>query len=421
MSLELDLLESLESTSGSNDKKNILSANANNRRFAELLEASFNFFKKYYIKKLDMPNPSLTETDRHEPFLALLMDLTHRSVTGDAARNRVEQFFSGCSERQQKWYYRVLTKDLKIGVSEDTAIKCGFDIPKFDVMLAKDGNKPKNIESLINKGVYVSRKLDGYRCIAIFDGFDIGLYSRNGSLYSNFPQIEAELLERLRVYGKPIVLDGEIMSDNFNAMQRSAFASTRGTSVGDVRFFIFGAIDYNEWTSDNFKMTTPERLTLVNDLFNGVFKSSNLLIQVDQVRVNSLAQVLELEKQYISEGFEGAMVLPEKTEYYRGRKSNKLLKFKTFSSMECEVVGFYEGEGKHAGRLGGLHVTQENGEKCDVGSGFTDEEREYIWQNQSQVLGRQCEVQYQELTDDKVMRFPVFKRWRDNGQGTGKR
>jgi ATP-dependent DNA ligase len=92
-----------------------------------------------------------------------------------------------------------------------------------------------------------------------------------------------------------------------------------------------------------------------------------------------------------------------------------MLKFKTMLSMDCRVEGIYEGENRNAGRLGGLSVRQENGKSCDVGSGFTDSDRESIFHNSSSVLGRTCEVKYQELTPDGIMRFPIFIRWRNMG------
>jgi DNA ligase-1 len=96
------------------------------------------------------------------------------------------------------------------------------------------------------------------------------------------------------------------------------------------------------------------------------------------------------------------------------------MKFKTMHSMDCRVIGLYEGEGKHAGRMGGLKLIQENDIGCDVGSGFTDEDRAAIWDNHSLAVGRIAEIKYQELTPDGVMRFPVFLRWRDSGAGSGK-
>ena len=151
-------------------------------------------------------------------------------------------------------------------------------------------------------------------------------------------------------------------------------------------------------------------------LFDDAASNSRLsqnLLEVKHELVTTLADILKLEKQFISLGYEGVMVNPD-IPYYKGKKSNKMLKFKTMLSMEATVVSCYEGElgTKYEGTLGGLHVTQENGVACKVGSGFTDSERDVIWKNQKQISGRMMEAAYQELTPDKVMRFPIFKRWR---------
>jgi DNA ligase 1 len=80
----------------------------------------------------------------------------------------------------------------------------------------------------------------------------------------------------------------------------------------------------------------------------------------------------------------------------------------------------YEGTGKYEGMMGGLTVIQDNNKICDVGSGFTDEDRKWMWENKDQVIGRIAEVSFQEMTNDDIMRFPIFKRWRDSGSNSGK-
>jgi DNA ligase-1 len=117
----------------------------------------------------------------------------------------------------------------------------------------------------------------------------------------------------------------------------------------------------------------------------------------------------------MAKGYEGAMLLPD-IPYYLGKKSNKLLKLKTMESQDCRVVGLYEGESgsRLDGTMGGITLIQENGVGCKCGSGFSDEDRSYMWNNQSEFLDKIAEIKYQELTEDGVMRFPVFLRWRND-------
>lgn len=418
---EFEILEEIELTSGTNDKKTILKAHKDHDRLGELLNAVFNFFKKYHIKKVDIVGFNEQSEDKHIEFMLILQALEGRHITGQLAKTTVENFLNDCNILQQKWYTRVIQKDMKMGVSVNTAQSCGFKIPKFDVMLAKDAKKMKKAKSVVEKGVFVSPKYDGYRCLMIFDGQEVNLYSRNGSNYENFPELHKSLSEALIGKAEPVVLDGEIMSDDFQSMQKSAFASVRGTTVGDMVYHVFGIIPYSEWVADDFQMNTRQRLAYLEEDYARHFCETPNVVIVNHIYTEDWEEILTLEAKYLEQGLEGAMALPADMPYYKGRKTNALMKFKTFHSEDCVIDSFEEGTGKFQGMLGAVKVLQEDGTTiCGVGSGFTDADRQYIWNNQDQVKGRIIEVRYQEKTDDGVMRFPTFVRFRDSGNGDGK-
>jgi len=414
----LAVLELLEQTPGKNDKVRILKEHKSDE-LSELLHATFDFKRKYHMKKFnavcELTLEELAINQRtHGEFIEVLNLLQARSITGNDAIQHVEWFFAQCSEAQIKWYSRVMRKDLQAGFSESTANKAGYAIPKFEVMLAKDGKKCKKLKEIVAKGVFVSPKLDGYRCIAVCDGNDVTMYSRNGTIYENFPAVREELIALTKAKG-PFVFDGEIMSDTFNDMQRNAFSSDNRKQVGDVNFHVFGMIDYNEWESENFKQTTSEREAIRGSFFSGMKATECPCIKyVSQKEVYDVDDVLKLEREYMAKGYEGAMVLPGDLPYFKGKKSNKLMKFKTMLSMECEISGMTEGINKYIGMLGALNLVQENDVTCDCGSGFDDKQRKEFWDNPNSMIGRTIEVRYQELTPDGVMRFPIFVRFRDD-------
>jgi len=408
---EFEALELLENTGSKTKKLDILKNNLNNKNLAFMLDAALNFKRKFHIKIFNEDKtPLRLRVDSDISFEELLRRLEAREITGNEAVKQTETFFECCPQLERKWYARTLRKNLRAGV-DSTVTKAGFDIPKFEVMLAKDANKCKKLEEVIKGGVYISPKLDGYRCIAICDSGIVTLYSRNGSVYSNFPSV-VESLEKVSE-GMSYILDGEIMSDDFQAMQKSAFASERKTTVGDVKYHVFGYVDHDEWTTDNFQMKTSERFAQLDEMFEEELKDIENIVQVEQGYANHVGVCREMERTYAEQGYEGAMVLPD-IPYYKGKKSNRLLKFKTMLSMDCIVTGMYEGGGKYEGMMGGLNLKQEDSKLCDVGSGFSDEEREYIWQNKEEIAGKIAEIKYQELTPDGVMRFPIFLRWRND-------
>ena len=413
---ELEVLEQLESTSGSNAKKSILQEHSCNPRLQELLDAALNFKRKFHIKKFDSVSPiKLRYDDAHVAFLTLLDKLEKREITGNAAISAVHDFMKCCNEVERKWYSRVLRKDLKVGVNVSTVNDCGFNIPVFDVQLAKDGFKCKKVNDLISKGAFTSRKLNGYRCLAVISDGVVALHSRNGTVFENFPSIEEVLL---KTWGHlNVVFDGEIMSSSFNDMQQSAFASKRGTTVGDVVYHIFDTIPIEEWELESFKTKASKRYEKLSELFKNVNNSK--LVEVIHERVSSYKEILERMDNFVAQGEEGIMLNPD-IPYYKGKPSNKMLKFKPIGdedrmpTMDVKVIGFYPGRQGTAleHTLGGITVLQENGVECNVGSGFNIEQREWIWQNRDQVLGRTLETKYQDLTPKNKMYLPIFVRWR---------
>lgn len=414
MDKSLEILEQLEQAKGSNAKKTILKASVGNVRLREILDATFNTFRKYYIKKFDMPVPADNNPeDVHPIFMLVLRMLEERSTTGNAAVRLVEDMFAKMSAAEQKWYNRVLQRDLRAGFTIDTVNKCGFDIKVFDVMLATDGKDCKQLPEMLKKGMFISPKLDGYRCIAEIRDGEVQLLSRSGNVYQNFPQVEAEL-QKMFPTGS-FVFDGEIMCDDndFQSMQKNAFATVRKTNTTNIVYHMFDYIPAPEWFNDCFVMPASQRYEFLDKLTGDTIKECSHLKVVHHDIVYAYQEALDYEARCVADGYEGAMVLPMDLAYYRGRPSKCLMKLKTMKSQDCIVIDTYEGEGKLVGMLGGFVVRQENNGVCECGSGLTEAKRKQCWVDRESLIGRIVEVQYQDLTGDGIMRFPVFKRFRD--------
>jgi DNA ligase-1 len=113
-------------------------------------------------------------------------------------------------------------------------------------------------------------------------------------------------------------------------------------------------------------------------------------------------------------GGEGLMMRRPQSRYEAGRSST-LLKVKTFFDAEAIVVGHEAGAGKHLGRLGALVLELENGTRFNVGSGFSDAERE-----DPPPVGSLVTFRYQELSDAGVPRFPTYVGVRIDGEWKGR-
>ena len=91
------------------------------------------------------------------------------------------------------------------------------------------------------------------------------------------------------------------------------------------------------------------------------------------------------------------------------RQGDVWIKIKPEETHDVAITGFVEGRGKHLGRLG--YVTTAKG---DVGSGFTDTEREFLWAEAKaqRLVGQVIELSCMQFTPDGQFRHPFFVRMR---------
>jgi DNA ligase-1 len=107
-------------------------------------------------------------------------------------------------------------------------------------------------------------------------------------------------------------------------------------------------------------------------------------------------------KQVEAAGGEGLM-LRQPGSLYEWKRSSTLLKVKTFSDEEAEVIGQEKGKGKNAAVMGALVCRTPDGRQFNCGSGFTDAQR-----RKPPKIGSVITYRYQELSNSNHPRFPTF-------------
>lgn len=128
--------------------------------------------------------------------------------------------------------------------------------------------------------------------------------------------------------------------------------------------------------------------------------------------VYPIAKAKELWTQHVETGDYEGLVFRRRL----GTIDDVLMRAKRTVTAEFVVLGFEEGEGKHAGRLGALlcGTKQKPTEACArVGNGFSDPLREEIWANKDTWRGRWIECSGKGIFDATgLLRHPTFERLR---------
>ena len=135
------------------------------------------------------------------------------------------------------------------------------------------------------------------------------------------------------------------------------------------------------------------------------------------VPVHAFEDVSQARKQAQEHGYEGLILKKKDGEVEFGQRSSAWIKDKiTEETVDLRVADFEVGSGKNAGKLGALKLETEDGEPMgNVGTGFTDRQREEIWENQSQWKGRVVEISFDaEAGYQDGLRFPAFEGPRDD-------
>jgi DNA ligase-1 len=239
-------------------------------------------------------------------------------------------------------------------------------------------------------GWWLSEKLDGVR--AYWDGTQF--LSRLGNRFHAPPWFTASLPKT--------PLDGELWGG------RKLFQRTVGIVKRQDQSPLWKELLYVVFDAPAFDGAFEERMAHLEALLGEGQTYARVHGHIpctghDQLR-DELARVEGL-------GGEGLMARRPNSRYEAGRSST-LLKVKTFKDAEARVVAHVDGQGKHKGRLGALLVELADGTRFNVGTGFSDREREA-----PPEVGALITFRYQELSDGGVPRFPSFVAERFDASG----
>ena len=107
-----EVLSKIGSVSSTNAKQDILREYGHNDVLKTLLFSAYNPFVQYNIKKIPIPIDDCTgdcpTEGNYESFLSLLVRLSKREVTGNAAIQELSDFLEDCCPEEYLWYTRVI-------------------------------------------------------------------------------------------------------------------------------------------------------------------------------------------------------------------------------------------------------------------------------------------------------------------------
>ena len=229
----------------------------------------------------------------------------------------------------------------------------------------------------------MSEKLDGIR--AYWDGKN--LLTRNGHRIHAPSWFTKDY--------PPFEIDGELWSrrgdfENISSIVRDKKPSKQWK---EIKHYIF-EVPYVQGG-------LFERLNKVKKYENSIIK---IIPQIKIKNKNHLKQFLT----YIDSNRGEGVVVRDPKALYINKRTNKVLKVKTFLDKECKIITYNRGHGKFEGLLGSVSCILDNNVTFKIGSGFSLDERK-----NPPPIGSTITFKFKEFTKYGKPRFPIFLRVRN--------
>jgi DNA ligase-1 len=418
MKKELEVLLQIESSTGEGSQKTkqeLIKSNSN-EILNYLLKVALDPFLTTKLHKLEVieKSPYLVEYDVFDKF----KDLTSRLFKAPAANDKFrEEAFElvNCIDlpfEHRKMLGKILTKRLNIGIGAKLINKAfPIDlIPDPSLMLAQDD------EDEINKWekIICEEKYDGVRIAAFVSGKEVKFFTRA------FNEIPSHYLEKIAkeclmlIEGSGLqgewFFDGELTDLNRKTVSGKVTQMLKGKpldSIGDdLLFNVFDLEDAETLKTGKGVIPFEARRTSLEAVFAS--NKTTSVILAESFLAKEKEEIYDYYKQIVSKGGEG-VILKNPNHVYETKRSKNWIKLKEVNECDLVIKGWYPGEGKREGFIGGFICEDLSGTlKVKIGSGFTDDDLKELSQNPDSHVNKICSVQYNVIISDKNGNWSLF-------------
>jgi len=418
---ELRILSEIELLTGNGsqkEKQNLISENLSDEMLY-IIDVCFNPFITTKLHKLELDKTRGIIPPSPFPgfaaFKEVVEDLKKAPAANDLLRQRANFLINTKISEDPKEdlllrdiLMKILTKRMNIGIGAKLINKAvGRElIPDPSVMLATDDQK----EVASWTKIYCEEKYDGVRVIAVGNresGFQFYTRAFNELDKAKLSRIESELVKMLHSANvvSDVFFDGELTDLNRKSVSGKVTQILKGTAPNDIdKEFIFNVFDIEKSEVLKTGKGTTQFLQRRKELefITGFLPQQSSVKLARQWVVDSMEETHPIYAMIISMGGEGVILKPE-NHVYECKRSKNWVKLKQIQDCDLEIIGWYPGEGKREGFIGGFICTDASKTlEVKIGSGFTDKDLQELSKDPDSHIGKIAAIQYNEPITDKL-------------------
>lgn len=404
----IELFETLKGTSGTLEKKRIITENKNNELFKEYLKflLDTNVVTGIDLKKIDK-DLGMCKGTVFNSFIEVINYLKVHNTGRDEDIIKVQTFIKNQPEDCHEFYKEIVTKKYKLGCNKKIVNDCIPNlIPTFDLML---GTPIEKVKLKGDEYIYISRKLNGSRC-AYVNG---KLMTRQGKEYTGLEHIINDIkaldLDDMFIDGELVYKNPEGLTDSESFQKGVGIAMSKDIDKSQLKLVIFDMFPAYQFINIKQSVDTySERKRKYLDYFAN--PTENLEVVEMFYEGTDHSEIWKWLEYAEENDYEGCMINLDTQ--YECKRTKNLIKVKRFFTKDLRCIGLnIATSGKYKGTLGS--ITCKYGEdEVDVGSGFSDYDRDYYMNHQNEILDHVIEIRYKEETKNKnggrSLQFPTF-------------
>jgi hypothetical protein len=418
-----EFFNDLAANNSRNYKLDKLKENVNDEVLRLVISLALDPFTNFYQRKI----PEYTRQRQTIPMrdvFPFLYQMCNRLVTGNAAIAHLSTLLGSVTEDNAEVIKRIVTKDLKCGVSISTAnaVWPGL-IREYPVMLCSPFEQ--KLVDKIKFPAYAQMKMDGMRFNAIVKDGAVEYRSRNGKEINLLGNLDEQFLAMAD--GGDYVFDGELMvmdDDSSQFMDRQTGngilnKANKGTisdkEAAKVHASVWDMIPYVLFCDSYSDTAYATRFSKLENMVSKQNSKDKRVWLVTSTIVQTIEEATAIFEDYLSSGYEG-IILKDGSGVWEDRRAKHQIKFKGELECDLKIVGT-EPHKKKPEWLGAIICESADGIiKVNVGSGFNDTHRKTL--KEKDILGKIVAIKYnariKNKSGEESLFLPVFVEIRED-------
>ncbi len=423
----LEIIKELRQDSSLNYKKDILRKYSDYVPFQKFLVYVYNPRVNYFMKKIPTVisyghgDHSITE------MYSLLEQLKQREITGNQAQEVVREYLLNTNQVIRELFELVIGRDIRAGVGVgiiNEVYKGLIEEVPYQRCSKLDEKTIARLDMRYD-GWLCQKKLDGTFSYIIIQNGVVTLLTRAGTQWTS-DKLSEELknVEDIVLIGEALIkengreLDRKTGNGLINSfikreatlgklldkysLSKKVKALDELTAKKEEFYFTDQRLYFEVWDSLTLQefeagISTRPYTQRFGEAIRVAF-STKSINPVPSFKVYSLKEVEDIAKDYMEEGYEGA-ILKKSDSIWKDGTSKDLIKIKAVLDADLLCIDVEEGSGKYKGKVGALVLETSCGRlKGKVGTGLSDKDRDKPF---DYYIGKVIEIQYNEFIKSK--------------------